>query len=201
MLNNSEKCRVLGLCQLKTLAFARCPIGAFSIDLRDQTIIRPPTFQDPAFRVLLVLSQQKVIKHPLIEYFCAQPFPLLFRGKVEKFSGLIDPGCLCYMNSVLQQLCGNHDFFSRLVHTNPADLRADLQVLRSLFAHMRLDPSARVPTTDYIEQYSRFHREFHPTQQEDAIEYFQSVLDTAPPHLAGLAKGSNSTFIKHLVTK
>jgi hypothetical protein len=54
---------------------------------------------------------------------------------------------------------------------------------------MRLDPSARFTTTDYIEQYSQFNREFHPTQQEDAIEYFQSVFDAAPSHLARLYEG------------
>jgi hypothetical protein len=91
------------------------------------------------------------------------------------------------MNSVLQQLCASPAFLSAIL--DPTDLTLTLLEVRRGFAEPRSDASSVVCPSPFWEVYALTHPEFSRRQQEDAVGFFNQLINTCPARIARLFHG------------
>lgn len=145
---------------------------------------------------LAVHAQKGIFDDIFLELITQQDSIVRHENKIARFCGLVNPGCLCYMNSILQQLSSNSAFVNALF--SGRQLRSDIEALRNLFVQMNFGVQGVVSPEIYWTEYAKYNADFATYQQEDAIEYFQFLLESAPPACKQLFEGALENVFESL---
>jgi hypothetical protein len=93
-----------------------------------------------------------------------------------RFAGLRNLGATCYMNAVFQQLFHTPAFRARVVESPPGEPWH--RALRSLFVRLQHSELPFVNTQQFVEHWRFYGERVDPRQQQDAVEFFQCLMDT-----------------------
>ena len=120
-----------------------------------------------------------------------QSFGLVHRTRSPnaRHCGLVNPGCLCYMNAILQQLSANSLFVNEMLR-NQTTLRSDIEALQNLFVEMNFGNESCISAEEYWAEHAKYNPDFNQYSQEDAIEFFDLLLANMPAPCRSLFEGS-----------
>ena len=97
--------------------------------------------------------------------------------KVVKYSGLINQGCTCYVNSVFQQLFMVEDFRNFIIEA-PAEPSSIMLQCRRLLRGLRDSGKPSLPTRNFSNVFTNFDGStLNPLEQMDADEFFNNLMD------------------------
>lgn len=166
---------------------------------------RYATVQKPIFGILKTLINnssglaqisttiQEFIQFPLEKWGYN---PSLFNR--QSFTGIRNLGATCFMNAVFQQMY--HLFPVRyLISTYKFDEKNELRTLQEIMIKMKFTLRPYVDTTTFIETYHCWQSELlNPKEQQDACEFFTSLMDSLPNEITNMFKGTMVNFISGL---
>jgi hypothetical protein len=154
-------------------------------------------FRRAVFRLLFVPVNTRAVDAPLLALLTDHPPGLPAPREFASAMGLVNPECLCYMNSVLLQLSANAAIYAEFL--DQMDLPPDFVAFRQLFAQLRECVSTAMRPSGFWKAYAWTHSDFVANCQDDAVEFFGGLIDRALPRIAGLFKGRQECVFEVLV--
>ena len=121
--------------------------------------------------------------------------PSFGRKSSTGFAGLRNLGATCYMNSVIQQLYNIPAFLANVIG---AKLEKEGQFeLQELLTAMRYTKKRAADTQPFVSKWLGWGKQLvNPKEQQDALEFFQLILDQMPNECNKFFKGSIRNIMK-----
>jgi ubiquitin C-terminal hydrolase len=113
--------------------------------------------------------------------------------KEIRYSGLVNQGCTCYVNSVFQQLFMLEDFRNFLIDA-PSEEGSIMLQARRLLRALRDSGKASLSTKNFTNVFTNFDGSaLNPLEQMDADEFFNNLMDKIE---TSLKKNNQESAIK-----